>query len=163
MPAFLCRGQGDKNSERTDSLLLPCKFHQGHQEDQNSSQLLQTLLPTPQLAVKSPLLSPLRVELPCPAWWWRDFILSKLIIKPLALCIRCGFLSRCWGVGQLIPGLERRPSIGSLTPPCGCWDLNSGPLEEQSVLLTSEASLQPNIFFFRVNVSLCSPGYPGTM
>jgi hypothetical protein len=29
--------------------------------------------------------------------------------------------------------------------PCGCWELNSGPLEEQSVLLTSEASLQPCI------------------
>ena len=28
-------------------------------------------------------------------------------------------------------------------PPCGCWDLNSEPLEEQSVLLTAEPSLQP--------------------
>lgn len=28
-------------------------------------------------------------------------------------------------------------------PPCGCWDLNSGLLEEQSVLLTTEPSLQP--------------------
>ena len=28
-------------------------------------------------------------------------------------------------------------------PPCGCWDLNSGPLEEQSMLLTAEPSLQP--------------------
>jgi hypothetical protein len=27
-------------------------------------------------------------------------------------------------------------------PPCGCWELNSGPLEEQSVL-TPEPSLQP--------------------
>jgi hypothetical protein len=26
-------------------------------------------------------------------------------------------------------------------PPCGCWDLNSGPVEEQSVLLTTEPSL----------------------
>jgi hypothetical protein len=26
-------------------------------------------------------------------------------------------------------------------PPCGCW--NSGPLEEQSVFLTAEPSLQP--------------------
>lgn len=25
--------------------------------------------------------------------------------------------------------------------PCGCWDLNSGPLEEQPVLLTAEPSL----------------------
>jgi hypothetical protein len=29
-------------------------------------------------------------------------------------------------------------------PPCGCWDLNSGPLEEQSVLLPTEPSLQPS-------------------
>ena len=28
-------------------------------------------------------------------------------------------------------------------PPCGCWDLDSGPSEEQSVLLTVEPSLQP--------------------
>jgi hypothetical protein len=27
-------------------------------------------------------------------------------------------------------------------PPCGCWDLNSGPLEEQSVFSNSEPSLQ---------------------
>jgi len=32
-------------------------------------------------------------------------------------------------------------------PPCGHWDLNSGPLEEQSVLLTTEPSLfvLPNV------------------
>jgi hypothetical protein len=34
-------------------------------------------------------------------------------------------------------------------PPCGCWDLNSGPSEEQSVLLTTEPSLQPHIFILR--------------
>ena len=27
-------------------------------------------------------------------------------------------------------------------PPCGYWDLNSGPSEEQSVLLTTAPSLQ---------------------
>ena len=27
-------------------------------------------------------------------------------------------------------------------PPCGCWDLNSGSSEEQSVLLTAKPSLQ---------------------
>jgi hypothetical protein len=26
-------------------------------------------------------------------------------------------------------------------PPCSCWELNSGPLEEQSVLLTAEPAL----------------------
>ena len=28
-------------------------------------------------------------------------------------------------------------------PPCGCWELNSGPLEEVSMFLTAEPSLQP--------------------
>jgi hypothetical protein len=28
------------------------------------------------------------------------------------------------------------PDIDGCEPPCGCWNLNSGPLEEQSVLLT---------------------------
>jgi hypothetical protein len=45
-------------------------------------------------------------------------------------------------------------------PPCGCWDLNSGPSEEQSVLLTSEPSFQPSnflfSFFFKYRFSLCS-------
>jgi hypothetical protein len=27
-------------------------------------------------------------------------------------------------------------------PSCGCWELNSEPLEEQTVLLTAEPSLQ---------------------
>jgi hypothetical protein len=26
-------------------------------------------------------------------------------------------------------------------PPCGCWEMNSGPLEEQSVLSTAEPSI----------------------
>jgi hypothetical protein len=38
-------------------------------------------------------------------------------------------------------------------PPCGCWDLNSGPLEEQSVLLTTEPSLQPNLSHFKLMIS----------
>ena len=33
--------------------------------------------------------------------------------------------------------------IDGCEPPCGCWELNSGPLEEQSVLFTAEPSLQP--------------------
>jgi hypothetical protein len=32
-------------------------------------------------------------------------------------------------------------------PPCGCWELNSGPLEEHSVLLSAELSLQLLEFF----------------
>ena len=33
-------------------------------------------------------------------------------------------------------------------PPCHCWELNSGPLEEKPVLLTTEPSLQPYKLFF---------------
>jgi hypothetical protein len=32
---------------------------------------------------------------------------------------------------------------GGCEPPCGCWDLNSGPLQEQSLLLPAEPSCQP--------------------
>jgi len=35
-------------------------------------------------------------------------------------------------------------------PPCGCWELNSGPLEEQSVLLIAEPSLQPRGIFLKM-------------
>jgi hypothetical protein len=42
---------------------------------------------------------------------------------------------------------ELDPIIGDCEPPCGCWELNSEPLEEQSVLLTAEPSFQSLIFF----------------
>jgi hypothetical protein len=37
--------------------------------------------------------------------------------------------------------------------PCGYWELNSGPLEEQVVLLTAEMSLQPLKFNFNEQTS----------
>jgi len=40
--------------------------------------------------------------------------------------------------------------VDGCEPPCGCWELNSGPLEEQTVLLTSEPSLQPKRDIFEV-------------
>ena len=33
------------------------------------------------------------------------------------------------------------PITDGCDPPCVCWGLNSGPLEEQSVLLTTEPML----------------------
>jgi hypothetical protein len=45
------------------------------------------------------------------------------------------------------------PITDDCEPPCGCWELNSGPLEEQSVLLTTEPSLQPQcVLFLTANV-----------
>jgi hypothetical protein len=42
-------------------------------------------------------------------------------------------------------------------PPCGCWDLNSGPLEEQSVLLTTEPDLILELTFEPRFNQLCFP------
>jgi hypothetical protein len=33
--------------------------------------------------------------------------------------------------------------VDGCEPPCGCWELNSGPLGEQPVLLTTEPPLTP--------------------
>jgi hypothetical protein len=35
------------------------------------------------------------------------------------------------------------PIADGCEPPCGFWELNSGPLEEHSVLFPAEPSLQP--------------------
>ena len=39
-------------------------------------------------------------------------------------------------------------------PPCGSWDLNSGPSEDQSVLLTDKPSLQPKFLLLILNPDL---------
>ena len=44
----------------------------------------------------------------------------------------------------------------SCEPPCACWLLNSGPTEEQSVLLPTKPSRQPRQFYFsRQGFSAC--------
>jgi hypothetical protein len=51
---------------------------------------------------------------------------------------------------KYIQTLQKRASdfvTDGCEPPCGCWDLNSGPLEEQSALLTAEPSHQPSYTF----------------
>jgi hypothetical protein len=48
--------------------------------------------------------------------------------------------------------------MGGCELPHGCWNLNSGPLEEQSVLLPAEPSSQPlKVFlaFIFVGVDVC--------
>ena len=41
------------------------------------------------------------------------------------------------------------PITDGCEPPCCCWELNSGPLEDQSVTSTSESSLQPRRSLFK--------------
>ncbi|CAO2589349.1 hypothetical protein LEMLEM_LOCUS5366 [Lemmus lemmus] len=47
-------------------------------------------------------------------------------------------------------GQKRIPDLikDGCEPPCGCQESNSGPSEEQAMLLTTEPSLQPDLFFF---------------
>ena len=53
---------------------------------------------------------------------------------------------------------DRSPGTGVLDSydlPCGCWELNSSPLEKQPVLLTTEPSLQPWILYMNISITLC--------
>ena len=57
-----------------------------------------------------------------------------------------------------MPAAQKRVSdliIGGCEQPCGCYELNSGPWEEQPVLLTSEPSLQPYHFLRENFLSTC--------
>ena len=54
------------------------------------------------------------------------------------------FLSVCLCEGVRFPGAG---VTDSCEPPCGCWELNLGPLEEQPVLIDAEQSLQPPDLF----------------
>jgi hypothetical protein len=44
--------------------------------------------------------------------------------------------------------------MGGCEPPCGCWEVNSGTLEEQSVFLPAEPSYQPPHYLFLIGI-LC--------
>jgi hypothetical protein len=59
-------------------------------------------------------------------------------------CCFCSFtrklhLRRCDSIGKRASD----PVRGGHQSLCGCWELSSGPLEEQSVLLTTEPAIQP--------------------
>jgi hypothetical protein len=47
------------------------------------------------------------------------------------------------------------PIADGYKPPCGCWELNSGALEEQLVRLTTEPAISPapNGFSLLANIS----------
>jgi hypothetical protein len=62
-----------------------------------------------------------------------------LLKKISLLCKVYRVFPACKSAGQ-----KRVPDIiiDGYEPPCGCWELNSGPLEEQTVL-TSKPSFQP--------------------
>ena len=58
------------------------------------------------------------------------------------------FIVCIWVCSSCLQTHQKRALDPITKPPCGCWELNSGPLVEQSVLLTTEPSLQPLCYFF---------------
>ena len=72
------------------------------------------------------------------------YIFKKIYLFIYYMCVHCS-----------CPQTQQKRASDPITdgcePPCGCWDLNSGPLEEHSVLLTTEPSLQlHNIIFVAI-------------
>jgi hypothetical protein len=67
------------------------------------------------------------------------------IFLKIYLFMLCVWVHCCW-----LQAHQKRASVpitDDCEPPCGCWELNSEPLEEQSVLLTVEPSLHLHLFF----------------
>ena len=66
-------------------------------------------------------------------------------------------LPACMSVHRVLPGALRRPEEGvgspgtgitdGCEPPCGCWESNPGPLEEQPVLLPTADLSSPILAF----------------
>jgi hypothetical protein len=64
------------------------------------------------------------------------FVLRFIFLRSIYFILYRGVYCSC---------LQKRvsdPITDGCELPCGCWDLNSGLLEDESVLLTTEASLQ---------------------
>jgi hypothetical protein len=59
-----------------------------------------------------------------------------LFIYTFCALVFCLHVCLCKGVRSSGTGVTDRCEL-----PCGCWELNLGPLEEQPVLLTAEPSL----------------------
>jgi hypothetical protein len=67
---------------------------------------------------------------------WSEFFSLKIYLFVLCMCVYCISIQT-----------HQKKALDTITdgckPPCGCWGLNSRPLEKQPVLLTSKPSLQP--------------------
>jgi hypothetical protein len=73
------------------------------------------------------------------------FSFSFLFFLKIYLCNACEYTLTL----QIHQKRASDPITDGCEPPCDCWELNSGPLEEQSVLFTTESSLQPLVLFFK--------------
>jgi hypothetical protein len=77
---------------------------------------------------------------------WNPFLKHVFIYL---ICVHCSYL-------QTHQKRTSDPITDGCEPPCGCWELNSEPLEEQPVLLTVESSLwHPRSHETLLHISFC--------
>ena len=114
---------------------MPCKLHEGfYFKFEVGPRPFQ--LPS-MVGMESVVGSPERIEL-------------FFFLKTYLFFYVYSILSTCMPARQ-----KRTPNLitDGCEPPCGCWELDSGPLEEQPVLLTSEQSLQLPVCFLSLGFS----------
>ena len=90
-------------------------------------------------------------EPPCGCWELNSgpleeqamLLTTEPSLQPCLLLFKKIFIYYVYNIPE---GQKRAPDLitDGCEPPCGCWELNSGPLEEQAMLLTAEPSLQPS-------------------
>ena len=83
-------------------------------------------------------------------------LLLSSFLKNICLFV-CLFVCSCLQTHQK---RASDPITDGYESPCGCWELNSGPSEEQSVLLTAEPSLQTFSCLsscFKLIICMCFP------
>ena len=70
---------------------------------------------------------------------WMDMYVCVCVCVCMYVCMYMRTLS----LSSYTPEEGISPIINGCESSCGCWELNSGPLEEGSAPLTTEPSLQP--------------------
>ena len=87
-----------------------------------------------------------------------SFLKNYLFIYLFVCLFVCLFFIMCiWVHCHYLKTHQERasdPITDGGEPPCGCWETNSGPLEEQPVLLMAESSLQAPCPFLEVSMSI---------
>jgi hypothetical protein len=104
------------------------------------------------LSQKSPIPSPRTTPLPTHSYVSEDGLVGK---RPIGLAnfIYFIYMSTLWRLQT-----HHKRASDPITDGCeqqhGCSELNSGPLEEQSLFLTTEPSLQPQSVLLTAKPSL---------
>lgn len=100
-------------------------------------------------------------EATCLSWLYKGFCF--VLFSNLFLCVWVFWLRVCVPRTCLHP---QKPEVSNKSPrtgvryswevPYGCWELSSGPLEEQKELLATEPSLHPLYEVLPLHHSCCS-------